>query len=257
MIEASDLPSTLTNSEEASRAALAAIPPNSRPFTVCPPLPTPTHGPGGIVSFGCSDHVAASPATCLEICLDTAHYPVWNRFTTVATIDLHPNPPRPIPSAIAHLGAPERAPTCLLLGTLFSCEVHMDLKPESTGRWTQLEITHLEDINDPPRSQGGAGGTEYKGRKGFRVAWRGRGMIEYVLRTERVQEFWEDEELGGTRYMCWETFYGIMASMVQTGAAKNLQNGLAAWIDGLKAYAEDTGRIDAPATATATTTAES
>jgi hypothetical protein len=219
------------------------------------PVPTPTHGPGGSFTVACGTRIAATPATCLAVILDAASYPRWNRFCRSCNIDAG--------------GGDEGT---LAPGTQFTFDVHMDLDEEVDdgddgeeaggqtsgrdirGRATKLEISKLDAIGDREEEGGdddddgyafaapslvlGDSAVAARGRKGWRVAWKTRGMPGMLLRSERVQDFLGTEDGHETDYVCWETFYGLLAPIVRLAVGAKLENGFGAWMDDLKARAE-------------------
>jgi hypothetical protein len=52
------------------------------------------------------------------------------------------------------------------------------------------------------------------GREGFRIAWTSTGFSHWQLHSERVMDFVDDGK-GGTEYACWETFGGLLATVVK------------------------------------------
>lgn len=54
-------------------------------------------------------------------------------------------------------------------------------------------------------------------------------MPEYLLRTERVQEFIEGEGGKGTDYVCWETFYGVLAPLTKIAVGNKVVAGFKLW----------------------------
>ena len=63
-------------------------------------------------------------------------------------------------------------------------------------------------------------------------------MTGMALRSERVQEFVQDDEGKGTVYTCWETFYGFLAPAVRIAVGGKLERGFGAWTEDLKHRAE-------------------
>lgn len=183
------------------------------------PIATPTHGSGGSLSVACSGRIAAPPETCLAVLLNTAQYVQWNRFVPRVTI---------LKEAPASPAAPAAGPGFLALGTEMEFEVHMDLA-DKAGRSTQkarVVVSALDRV-------------EEDGRKGWRVAWRTApgGLLPFALWTERIQDLMDDGE-GGTLYVCWETFYGLLTPVVRFVIGKQLEGGFAAWMGGLREQAE-------------------
>lgn len=92
-----------------------------------------------------------------------------------------------------------------------------------------IVITHLEEF-------------ERAGKKGLRVAWRAGGVMPaFILRSERVQEFVQSDEVGeegGCEYFCWETFYGVITPVLRLSVGSKLERGFDAWMNGLKDFLE-------------------
>jgi hypothetical protein len=241
-----------------------SIPPDQRPVRSSSPVETPTFGPGGNHSIICSTTIRAPISTVLTALLDTRTYPAWNRFCPRITIDSQPPPApanshnpagkdaasSPAPALPADINVdPSVAdlPTTLRRDTAFTEDVHLNpAAPPSNGRdiAQPLRVTLLEEFRTGD------------GRRGVRLAWctRGRWISpSFVLKSERVQELVEkrattaeeEEEgdggggaVGKVEYICWETFYGVLGPVVSAVVGKTLLKGFAAWMDGLKEYAE-------------------
>ncbi len=224
--------------------AHSPLPPNTPPTLLQPALATPTFGPQGSFSVACSTHIAAPPAVCAATILDHGAYPSWNRFCRSVAIDAEPASPSD-PSdprfaaddtdaspaslpAFVHGG-----PASLALGTQFTFDVHMDaLTENSAGRATYLEVSRVERIREEDDDD-----SLSRGRRGWRIAWKTRGMPGFVLRSERVQELLETPE-GGTEYLCWETFYGLLGPVVRYAVGGQLVTGFGVWMEDLKGEAE-------------------
>ena len=198
--------------------------------------------------MACRARISAPPSRCLAVVLDAASYPLWSRFCRSCAVVEGGGPPGEM---------------LLALGSRFVFDVHMDLDEEAgegdaggggvTGRATPLEVSVLEAVGGGEGDGGGAatrgrgeegtgrggGGGSGGERRGWRVAWKTRGMPSFVLRSERVQEFLEAAEDGNaTDYVCWETFYGLLAPVVRLAVGPKLERGFGAWMDDLKARAE-------------------
>lgn len=50
--------------------------------------------------------------------------------------------------------------------------------------------------------------------EGYRIAWKSTGWSHWQLHSERVMDFKADGR-GGTEYVCWETFGGLLAVAVK------------------------------------------
>ncbi|KAI4604316.1 hypothetical protein KJ359_000451 [Pestalotiopsis sp. 9143b] len=198
-------------------------------------IPTPTLGDGGSGTAVFSTSIAASPARCMDIVLNPATYPSWNKWVPRVVVTSGPSPspaPSALPESLAHMAAAtggQQQPQFLLPRTKFYFEVHMN--PDSaSSRRTDLEVTLLEEF-------------ERSGRKGLRVGWKTQGDPWY-LKAERVQEFLEDGA-GGCLYTNYETFFGPLTFAVKTFVGKQLMAGLTLWMDGLKAAAESRSDVGA------------
>ncbi|KAK4192534.1 hypothetical protein QBC35DRAFT_424186 [Podospora australis] len=204
-----------------------------------PPVPTPTYGPGGTFTIACSSRINASPETCLGVVLDASNctsffpfHPAWNKFCRKCTIDAQPHPPSSSPSS-----SPSKDTTHLRFGTQFTFDVH--LNPDApqdgrSGRPTALEVSLLGPV---PPYEG-----EEAPRKGVRVAWKPRSsflMPEWMLRSERVQDFLEMDGGKATEYFCFETFYGVLAPVVKLAVGSGVEKGFRAWMEGLEGRAEE------------------
>ncbi|KAI0018086.1 hypothetical protein F4780DRAFT_560743 [Xylariomycetidae sp. FL0641] len=161
----------------------------------------PTLGEGGSATLACAATIAAPPEACVEVVLDAANYPSWNRW---------------VQKVVVH----SSEPGLLRLGSEFDFQVHMD--PDSAGyNTTGLVLTVLD-----------RGYQDRDGRSGVRVAWKTRGDAWY-MRAERTQEFVRDAD-GNTAYSCYETFYGPVSWLVKTLVGAKLVRGYKLWVSGLK-----------------------
>ncbi|PKS13212.1 hypothetical protein jhhlp_000558 [Lomentospora prolificans] len=179
-------------------------------------LATPTYGPGGSMTVACSTVLPKSPERCLATMLQTSAWPLWNKFCPRVTIQ-RSSAAVNFPPSVGKLLQGRN--DVISAGSEVTFEVHMDLDEKVTVN-QPIFVTHLEEF-------------ERGGKKGLRVAWRAGGAIPgLMLRSERVQEFIESEE-GGCEYYCWETFYGMIVSVLRWSVGSKLQGGFAAWMDGL------------------------
>ncbi|KAK4227529.1 hypothetical protein QBC38DRAFT_477675 [Podospora fimiseda] len=184
------------------------------------PVPTPTYGSGGSFTIACSTRIAAPPSTVFDIVIDASKYSTWNQFCPKCTIDHQPD-------FDDNDNDNEKK---LKQGTKFTFDVVLDPKSGS-ARPTALIVNVLEPI-------------EYEGgkRKGWRITWGPRPsffMPEWLLRSERVQEFIEIPGSNDTEYLCWETFYGPLAPVVRMTVGNQVQNGFRLGMEGLKKRAEE------------------
>lgn len=200
-------------------------------------IPTPTHGSGSF-SIIASKRIAAPPHIAFATLLEHTAWPAWNRFVRRATIlsapapsssDSSDSPEAPSSaSALEAAIASDDGSRYIKQGTTMTFEVHMDPDNAHKSISQDMEVTLLEPLRDdatrPPR--------------GWRVAWKGTTVPQLMLRSERVQEFFDDGE-GGTEYTCWETMSGPLAPFIRWTLGKSLEKGFEAWAVDLKARAEE------------------
>lgn len=131
---------------------------------VSPALPSPTIGGGGVATVVFSTRIAASPARCLEVALDSARYPAWNRFIRKAVIEEAADPAvvDNLDASLKFLGEGGVREGLLLPGTRTCFMSYMDPHSDSCNE-VHLVVTVLKDIT-------------HEGRKGFRVAWAMQGV---------------------------------------------------------------------------------
>lgn len=111
---------------------------------------------------------------------------------------------------------------------------------------TRLEAIHAENVDVGVDWLGERKGKE---RKGYRIAWRSTGWREWQLRSERVIELVEDGEGGdgkggdgkGTQYTCWETFGGVLGSVVKATVGTQLQDRFGDYARDLGGFVESGG----------------
>lgn len=96
-----------------------------------------------------------------------------------------------------------------------------------------IVVTRLERLED------GSGG----GRTGYRIAWKSTGFSHWQLHSERVMEFvdWD----GGTEYSCWETFGGLLGSVVKATVGGQLVDRFGDYARDVKGYVEGLGKGEA------------
>ncbi|KAI1345644.1 hypothetical protein F5Y01DRAFT_51018 [Xylaria sp. FL0043] len=220
-----------------------------------PPIPVPTHGPGGVFTVACTTDIAGPAIKVLEKVLDLPHYGSWNTFVPRASVISTP------PSGGSNENentrdealAPEvrelvARPGFAARGAKIRFEVVM--RPgSSSSRAVELEVTFLEafSITVPtsttsttaaPAPATGEDGQEGS-RKGYRIAWKATGMRHFLLHSERVQEFVETVAEDGsvvTRYTTWETFGGVLGYVLPR---TQIEGGFARWTAGLKKVVEE------------------
>ena len=156
--------------------------------------------------------------------LKPSTWPQWNTFVPLATITEYPSSSSSIPAGL-DLKSDVETEEALVPETLVTFDVHMNLDTKLTNRQSIL-VTRLEGLDGQ--------------RKGFRVAWKAEGFPNFLLRSERVQEFVEVEGEGGVacEYFCWETFYGLLAPVLRLSVGGKLEAAFGAWMEGLKRFAE-------------------
>ncbi|KAI1150709.1 hypothetical protein F4825DRAFT_425610 [Nemania diffusa] len=189
-----------------------------------PPIPVPTHGPGGLFSVACSTRIAGPPLAALEKVLDLASYSAWNAFIPTASITSPPPPSTDLaPPELRDLAA---RPGYAAPGAKIRFDAVM--VPGGAARAVDIEVTALEAFETG------------EGKRGYRVAWKALGLPYFLLRSERVQEFVEVEAEDGsgrveTQYACWETFGGLLGYVLPRA---QLEDGFGRWMGGLKKVVE-------------------
>lgn len=118
-----------------------------------------------------------------------------------------------------------------------------------------LKVSRLEQFTrEDGRDDGGTGGNGGGRRVGVRLAWRIRGMVaELLARSERVHEFvFDPRNPNVTEVVCWETYYGVLASGMRHLYGKQIKEGYIGWMNGLKCCSEaEWNKQTSPAPATA------
>ncbi|KAI1332791.1 hypothetical protein F5Y16DRAFT_125625 [Xylariaceae sp. FL0255] len=196
---------------------------------IVPPIPVPTHGPGGVFAVACSTTIQAPARTCLEKVLDMESYSLWNTFVTKASV-ASPGSLNSEDEDVASLINPQNvAPGAKLK---FDAVMSVGSSPYKVDP----EVTFLETFTPSSSSSTTTDGGR-KG-KGYRVCWKSTGMPHFLLHTERVQEF---VEVAGaeTEYSCWETFGGWLAHLVPKG---QVADGFERWMTSLKKVVEEEAR---------------
>ncbi|KAI1274070.1 hypothetical protein F5Y07DRAFT_390797 [Xylaria sp. FL0933] len=198
-----------------------------------PPVPVPTHGPGGVFTVACTTDIAGPAIKVLERVLDLPHYGSWNTFVPRASVISTTSGGNEIAKDEAL--APEvrelvARPGFAARGAKIRFDVVMS-PGGSSSRAVELEVTVLETFTED-----GEGG-----RKGYRVAWKATGMPHFLLHSERVQEFVESVAEDGsvvTRYTTWETFGGVLGYVLPR---TQIEGGFDRWAAGLKKVVEEGG----------------
>jgi hypothetical protein len=178
-----------------------AVTPSS-PVTasIVPPIPTPTHGPGGNFAVLAKTRVSATPLAVLNVIRNTNEWKDWNTFCPRCTFS--PKSPAPNPSDDPDL--PTGTPDWLEVGSIVDIDVFMNgdglVEGKKKSRNQNVVVTKIGRLEE--------------GRKGYTIAWISTGWSQWQLRSERVMEFVETEN-GETEYDCWETFGGVLAVAVK------------------------------------------
>ncbi|KAI0811592.1 hypothetical protein GGR55DRAFT_108328 [Xylaria sp. FL0064] len=210
-----------------------------------PPVPVPTHGPGGVFTVAHTTDIAGPAIKVLEKVLDLPHYGSWNTFVPRASvISILPSGGNKNENAKDEALAPEVKELVSRPGfAARGAKIRFDavLSPgSSSSRAVELEVTFLEafTVPVPTSTTTGEGGREGR-RKGYRVAWKATGMPHFLLHSERVQEFVETVAEDGsvvTRYTTWETFGGVLGYVLPRTL---IEGGFARWTAGLKKVVEE------------------
>ena len=146
------------------------VPLNQQGTWVSPTLPGPTVGSGGVATVVFSTQIAASPARCLEVALDSARYPAWNKFIRKAIIEEEADPAvvDTLDASLKFLGEGGVRDSLLLPGTRACFMSYMDPDSDSCNK-VHLVVTVLKEIT-------------HEGRKGFRVAWAMQGVSPQLMK---------------------------------------------------------------------------
>ncbi|TVY19609.1 hypothetical protein LARI1_G002565 [Lachnellula arida] len=224
-----------------------------------PPIPVPSHGPGGAFSVISRTRISASPLTVLNLIRDTKTWPEWNSFCPRAVIA----------SARTSTSTRTSARTSTSTSTSSSRgKGKAKAKAKATGRRTSTSTSTGTSSTSKEGNRDFGGGDESEGwlevgteadvdvflngdglvsghkrtrgaliavtvleryteekegvrRRGYRLAWKAIGWAEWQLRSERVFELVARED-GGTDFTCWETFSGVLGSVVKKVAGNTL-----------------------------------
>ena len=144
----------------------------------------------------------------LSLIRDTNTWPKWNSFCPACSI----SPKKPKGSGDGDGGAEGESEHemrsgkegWLEQGSVASIDVFMNgdglVKGRRKSREQGVIVTAIHALDD--------------GRVGYRIAWKSTGWSHWQMHSERVMEFVDDGN-GGTEYACWETFGGILASVIK------------------------------------------
>lgn len=201
---------------------------------VTPGIATPASPEGGTFTILSNVHIAQSAKSCFETTLRPSTYHAWNTFVPYISIDNRPPNSTSAMPALADVATND----FLQLGTGFTATVYMAAQSAFTehpsrptaklpgSRSQKCLVSVLEEIK-----------TEAGIRQGFRIAWRGVSIPQWLLRSERVQEFIDDGR-GGCHYRGWETFAGPIAWIVKWYVGKQLVDRFEDCCLGLKMFME-------------------
>lgn len=238
---------SLDSSSTSVSSAGSSIPHDQRPRLVTPALKTPTYPHDtGVTSMVCATTIHAPLPLVVSLLLDARTYPYWNSFAPAINISRQPNSTAPLPGILAAdpvIGSIANNNTTLRDGTGFSMEVILHegrpygapgLPPPRRRTTPTFQVTALEQFE------------REDSRVGVRLAWRIKGKVASLFtRSERVQEFVpgvSDDGKPCVEYVCWETYYAMLAGTINSYYGSQLETGYAKWMDGLKEYAEEQAR---------------
>ncbi len=215
------------------------IPDEQRPIIITPALKTPTWpAASGVMSMVCATTISAPLAVVATLLLDTRTYGQWNGFCPGVTVTHQPRSTAPLPACLskdAVLDSIANNFTTLRDGTTFTMKLCLDAEHQPS-KWSvpTLQVSYLEQF-------------ERDGRQGVRLAWHLKGKLAKLLaRSERVQELLPSVNQNGepcVQYTCWETYYGMLANTMRTYMGDQLEAGYAAWMDGLREFAEKRAEV--------------
>ena len=94
-----------------------------------------------------------------------------------------------------------------------------------------IVVTRLERLGE----------NEGEGEKGYRIAWKSTGYSHWQLHSERVMVFLEREGGRATEYVCWETFGGVLGSVVKAMVGGQLVDRFGDYARDVKGFAEARG----------------
>ncbi|KAI0479747.1 hypothetical protein F4859DRAFT_477267 [Xylaria cf. heliscus] len=193
------------------------------------PIPVPTYGAGGVFAVACSTTIAGPALSCLEKVLDLSSYGTWNTFVPAASITTPGDINLLLPSSPPELRDLASRPGYVAPGAKVRFDSVVMVPGSGSSRTVDLEVTSLEAFEAPG------------GKRGYRVVWKALGIPYFLLHSERVQEFIEEDVADGggkveTRYACWETFAGVLGYVLPRA---QIESGFQRWMDGLKRIVEE------------------
>lgn len=221
---------------------MPTYPPTSSPITpstpvtasLLSPISVPTHGPGGTMSVVAKTHVLAPPGILLQTIRNTNEWHKWNSFCPRCTI----SPNSPPPPLEPEKGNGDQAletgkPGWLEIGSIVTIDVFMNgdglVEGRKKSRDQGIVVTRIERLGE------GEG-------EGYRIAWKSTGYSHWQLHSERVMEFVEKD--GGTDYACWETFGGLLGSVVKATYGGTLVERFGDYARDVKGFVEEIGGIE-------------
>ncbi|KAG0652839.1 hypothetical protein D0Z07_0389 [Hyphodiscus hymeniophilus] len=207
--------------------------------SLVPAIPVPTHGTGGSFSVLAKTSIAAPPLLVLEAVRNTSAWPRWNSFCPRCVVDLATSPSAEAgrlaggrDGAEKRGGARRGEKGWLEVGMSVTIEVFMNgdglIEGRKKSRDQTIVITKMEELRPV---DGGA--------TGYVIAWKSTGFSHWQLHSERVMEFVERE--GATEYVCWETFGGLLGSVVKATVGGQLVDRFGDYARDLKAFVEGGG----------------
>lgn len=170
-------------------------------------------------------YIAAPPAAVLMTVRNTNEWHKWNSFCPRCIID--PKSPQPSPRS-GNAALETGKESWLEVGSIAMIEVFMNgdglVEGKKKSRDQGIVVTKLEKLSEG---------------KGYRIAWKSMGYSHWQLHSERVMEFVEKD--GGTEYVCWETFGGLLGSVVKAMVGRQLVDRFGDYARDVKGFVE--GRV--------------
>lgn len=180
--------------------------------------PRPTPGvPNPTFSVLGHSIINAPPAAVYDVLLDLPNYRNWNTFVPVATIK-SPGPGR-------------TSTTRMHEGTRFEFKAKMKQNSDSTNSSNEV-CTFAEPVKTPSADDPTPTTTA---RWAFDAG--GIPLLGYLLQAEHVNELIDLGD-GRTEYVHWESFGGIIATLIKWFSGKDLGRAFRNWADELKVYVE-------------------
>jgi hypothetical protein len=213
---------------------MPTYPPTSEPTTsaaspitasLVPAIPVPTHGAGGTFAVLAKTRISAPPQEVLSLIRNTKTWPLWNTFCPSCAIS--PKSP-PVPVEPRDDGIETGKEGWLEVGTVAVVDVFMNgdglVSGKKRSREQGVVVTILERF-------------EEEGKRGLRIAWKSTGWAHWQMHSERVMEFVETGDRG-TEYSCWETFGGVLGSVVKRMVGEQLVDRFGDYARDVKVFVE-------------------